>query len=154
MRFTTSSLASLTVLFFLSGCSVSYNGLKPVYPSPPISFKRGVDSLTPTLAWEAYPGQNVEYELRIFEEEVSTESTLGLHRRYPSLVYSRSEISGTQHKVEEPLKPNHYYMWAIKPTGDEHEWSSYDYFYFFVIAWGYGENLPYSFRTPSLDRSD
>jgi len=149
MRFAVRITKILTISILLTGCSLSHNGVKPVYPSVGFnSLNINVDSLTPTLKWEAYSGEDVKYELRIFEEKVSEGSTLGLHHRYPSLVYSRSNISGTEHTVETPLKPSHYYMWAVKPVEGETEWSSYDFFYFYVLVWGYGQKVPYHFWTP------
>lgn len=85
-----------------------------------------VGSTRPTLAWEPVPGrhqeylgddrrpfvtadiediQDVRYDLRIWSvrEELAER-----------LVYERSGIDGTSHRVEEPLQPEMKFYWSVR----------------------------------------
>jgi hypothetical protein len=116
----------LIILCATSGCSVSSIGLQPEYP--PI--ERGwfdvwsefaeVDSLRPTLRWQAFPGEqeadanktrdldratDVTYELRVWKTLDESSGTL---------VYSRNGLTAPYHELEESLEPSTKYLWTIR----------------------------------------
>ncbi len=92
-----------------------------------------VDSIQPTLRWEAFPRpedfkierdkpivsiQNITYELRIWlgKEDFSTGVVGG---RFPDrLVYTRSGLTEPTHKVEILLEPDTLYLWTIRAHFD------------------------------------
>jgi hypothetical protein len=63
------------------------------------------DSLQPTLKWEAFPGTNVTYELKIWRS-----GRLGPE----AVVYSRANIEQNSHKLEVPLEPSTLYYWSVR----------------------------------------
>jgi hypothetical protein len=63
------------------------------------------DSLQPTLKWEAFPGTNVTYELKIWRS-----GRLGPE----ALVYSRTNIEQNSHKLEVALEPSTLYYWSVR----------------------------------------
>lgn len=101
----------------LYGCRPLYvDGLRAVYPEQRISFATPpaafvpVESLQPTLRWEAFsPAESVEteggkvdnvtYELRLAGDGFS---------------YSRKGLRETFHRVEAPLKPSTRYVWTVR----------------------------------------
>jgi hypothetical protein len=121
---------SLTIvwLLLLAGCvnpRYPVSGLRPIYPPPghqPQWFVT-VDSLTPTLRWEAFPRPadvvrdgrlaglaGVTYDLRIWRV---SESGDGLP--YPgALAYSRDGLVGPQHTLETPLEGGRKYVWTVR----------------------------------------
>jgi len=121
------------LLLLLTSCAVdiTFKGLRPVYPGYPDSYTwvagkpydtlvMEVDSLQPTLKWEAFPRPqnlpsdkgtlrgsigNVTYDLRIL--------------RAPSdIAYEREGLSTPYHTVETPLQPSMKYLWTIRARFD------------------------------------
>lgn len=105
-------------------------GLHPVYPQTPgfLSFNRGiVDSLQPTLRWEAFPraadlavpgsplarARNIRYELRIARVPQNFYET-----RVFEPVYSRDDLPLPQHTLEQPLWPGSRYSWSVRARFD------------------------------------
>ncbi len=106
-----------------SQCAVPLpvSGLRPVYPEARHSAFWGVvdsvvDSLQPTLRWEAFPGHydpgldmslvdNVTYDLRIFRVE---------HDSVAKLAYSRELLATPSHTIEHPLDPSAKYFWTVR----------------------------------------
>lgn len=138
----------------LSGCVAWGYGLTPVeppgrkiFPSPT------VDSLQPTLTWEAADaeeGPDVRYYLIVYREE-------GFPARAIT-VYTKGDITGTSHTLERPLMPNTRYYWRVgimrKSEIDTYvDWNGYNSFgilplYFFSYI-GLHRGNAYSFDTPS-----
>jgi hypothetical protein len=113
-------LLAATGLVCCSGCGVPVVGLAP--ESPPVESKvfsrllgfTPVDSLTPTLRWEALDARtldaageitDVTYELRVWE----TSSGYSGH-----LVYVRDNLQQPSHQLEEPLRPGAKYLWTVR----------------------------------------
>lgn len=103
-----------------------------------------VDSLRPTLAWEAFPRAvdkqieerrggigNVRYDLRVWEV---------LANRPPRLIYERRDLKNTSHVLEQALSPDRPYYWSARArfdlAGGVH-----------ATKWGY-------FQTPMYDARD
>jgi hypothetical protein len=111
----------------MPGCgSISSIGLRPEYPP----FEKGsfklwgefveVDSLQPTLRWQAFPRaedqdtdkegnlervEDVSYELRIWK------TVRGYSGR---LVYARDGLTTPYHELEEALEPSSKYLWTVR----------------------------------------
>ncbi|NWG39716.1 MAG: hypothetical protein HXY27_07105 [Hydrogenophilaceae bacterium] len=100
-----------------------------------------VESLQPTLAWEAFPRDedkesdagptlsginNIRYDLRVWEAATNSP---------PRLVYERRDLTATSHTLEQPLSPTSRYFWSVRArfnlSGKEHG-----------TKWGYFR-LPY-----------
>jgi hypothetical protein len=117
----------ILVLFgFVTGCGTPKVGLQPEYPP----LKKGmfalwgefiqVDSLQPTLRWQAFPRQedrdadekghlnrigDVTYEIRIWKTMTASSG---------ELVYDRERLTLPYHKLEEPLEPSNKYLWSVR----------------------------------------
>lgn len=64
-----------------------------------------IDSLQPTLRWEAFSGTNVTYDLNIWRAG----------RLAPeAVVYSRAGIPQPSHELEHPLDPSTLYYWSVR----------------------------------------
>jgi len=114
-----------------SGCAheAAVVGLRPEYPknlvsASEIKFVR-VESLQPTVRWEAFPRQQdreadtegllsrigtVTYELKIWR---SSDDYIPMY--LPShLIYSRQGLAQPSHRIEQPLQPNTKYLWSVR----------------------------------------
>jgi hypothetical protein len=119
-----------------AGCAVptAVSGFRPVYPEVTHSFGPSapdildwtkVDSLQPTLRWQAFPGEHqdgwlrttpfidvnpgsvrdVRYDLRIW-------TVLG--RSPGDLVYEIDGLTEPSHKLDRSLKPDTEYYWTVR----------------------------------------
>lgn len=115
------ALVWIAGLALVGGCSVAVSGLRPEYPVVRniIAFVE-VDSLQPTLRWEAYPrprdrGQdkegvlarirNVTYDVKIWRAENATPG---------EVVYTRQALPEPWHRLERPLEPSTKYFWTVR----------------------------------------
>jgi len=116
-------LLGLALLSVASGCAdlPPAAGLRPLPLLTSFStIPREVDSLQPTLRWEAFPRtedlkvdkagrlaavRNPTYELRIWRAE---------HDFPAELVYARSGLTEPVHTVETPFAPDTLYLWTIR----------------------------------------
>ncbi len=142
MRSRTAALRMLFPLVILAlgtgACTVSspVSGLKPIYPEARSKmFTKGglteiefveVDSLQPTFRWEPFPGTHeigvlrpgrpfvteeperigaVSYDLRIWRVKGG---------RPAEMVYERSDVKQTSHRLGEPLEPATRYFWSLR----------------------------------------
>jgi hypothetical protein len=111
-----------------------------------------VESLQPLLKWTPAPKKDVTYDLAICECTVA--SVLKPPQRIGTEVYSRQDISGTEHQVEEPLKPNTVYCWSVRVRDGDivYDWAHYNYskIYInpFIVVNDYTRNFLFTFRTP------
>lgn len=85
---------------------VHLNGLRLLYPISAEfpTMAQMIDSLQPTLSWEAFSGSNATYDLRIWRP-----GRLG-----PVLTYSRTKLDQPTHKVETVLEPSSRYYWSVR----------------------------------------
>jgi hypothetical protein len=89
------------------------------YPVSLMKFNQ-LDSCTPTLRWSAFPTDfekerlapdilseihDVTYDLRIWEAERDTRG---------KLVYERSGLPASSHKLEQSLEQNRFYFWSFR----------------------------------------
>jgi hypothetical protein len=133
----------------LLGCT-TFSGVKPIYPdvgNP--NYLSSVDSLQPTFRWEAVPDAE-SYDFIIYES-IKTESFWeGSKRSVGREVYYREELQGTEHRIEEPLRPNSEYYWSVRiRRGPEvSRWSLYHYQLFLGTGYVSATNQPFGFKTP------
>jgi len=141
-------------LLLLSGCN-TFHGVTVI--SPKVGDPRNptkAESLQPILQWKASSQTDGTYDVTIYEGIVIATTLDELRgqvkRAVGKMVYYREGIKETNHKVEEPLKPNHEYYWSVRVRqGDQvSQWSQYDYFLFAGVGYVKGEHLTFSFKTP------
>ena len=83
-----------------------------------------VASLTPTLQWERFEGDQVTYDLKIWESRES-KAEVG------EVVYEREGLSENVHTVETHLNPSTIYSWSVRARFQESgkgritEWTRY-----------------------------
>lgn len=134
----------------------TYHGIKPVYPSVghPAYHIAEVDSLHPTLKWEASKELDTAYDLKIMSS-ADDQNHLYWQKIELKTVYHREKLAGSEHTIEEPLKPLHQYYWAVKASSaDSNDWSYYNYHLFAVFNYFYASHLLYSFTTPDTFDQD
>jgi len=66
-----------------------------------------VDSLLPTLRWEAFSGKQVTYDLRIWEAK-EPRAQVG------EVVYKREGLTDNVHTLEKPLRVAKTYLWSVR----------------------------------------
>lgn len=99
-----SRAAVLVLLPVLGACQAHISGLLPISPSP---LNGRVDSLTPTLRWEALP---VGDEARI-TEVVYDLKVLGQNG---AVAYLKEGLTECEHRLELPLQPDARYEWTVR----------------------------------------
>jgi hypothetical protein len=105
--------------------------------------------LQPTFRWEASSDAE-SYDFVIYEG-IKTESFWeGTKRTVGREVYYRERLQGTEHQVDEPLKPDAEYYWSVRTRRDSRvsRWSLYNYFLFLGLGYVSATNQPFSFKTP------
>jgi hypothetical protein len=126
--------------------------MKPIYPDTghPAYYTPKVVTLEPVLKWKRETASGATYDLVIFEGPDSNGAVSfdWLRNRPSKVVYQRSNLTGSEHKVEEPLTPGKIYFWSIRRSGEENKWSSYNYHLFSVIMYNHWLNIPFRFETP------
>ena len=173
-----------TVFYFallavVSGCAgvavtekVTYSGIKPEYPMPFAGFTDVeviIDSLTPTLKWQAKEGIK-EYDIAVWDSPFKQhdksfkqimEDSYGTNRkdndpfsRRPEergeRVFYAKQITGTSVTVTPELKPDHFYLWSVRASGTE-EWSTYrqyDWLSAAALQPQHSKGHSYKFYTP------
>ncbi|MFZ4860079.1 MAG: hypothetical protein ACOYL3_27260 [Desulfuromonadaceae bacterium] len=93
------------------------NGLKPIYPKFKPDFSRNLPeaSPVPTLRWEAFPGKNVTYDLRIWHA-APYESPLNISSG--ELVCEKEDLLESFYTVEVPLEGFRPYLWSVRAHFD------------------------------------
>jgi hypothetical protein len=131
-------------LVLLAGCT-SFSGVKPVYPKvgDPDS-PQMVESLQPTFQWESHPDAET-YDFIITDPKAGSfaDGTL-------KPVYYREALTGTKHRVEEPLTPNTVYFWSVRTRRGSNvsPWSRYNYSVETGVHTRTATNQPFRFKTP------
>jgi hypothetical protein len=83
-----------------------------------------VKSLIPTLRWERFAGEQVTYDLRIWESKEA-------RAQVGEVVYEREGLTENVHTVETSLSPSTIYSWSVRARFVENgkvrvtEWSKY-----------------------------
>jgi hypothetical protein len=137
-----------------TGCT-TFHGITAITPKAGHPYNpTEVESLQPVLKWKPSSQIDATYDVIIYEgievvDQYSRRKTDS--KRVSGIeVYYREGLKETEHKVEEPLKPDKEYHWAVRvrERNKVSEWSSYDYFLFGGVAWVKGNNLWFMFKTP------
>jgi hypothetical protein len=139
--------SAIFLLLLLVGCT-SFQGVRPDSPASAVGFGIGrVDSLTPNLSWQQAEGQNITYDLVLYEA-IREEGyvTGGFWIEPGPRVYYRGAITGTSHRVETQLKPNTQYFWSVRVRQGQRvsRWSTYNYTDPFLTQ----RNSSFTFMTP------
>jgi hypothetical protein len=139
-------------ILIISGCA-TFDVAKPVYPESGWPHKFVVvDSLQPVISWDQKFDGAVDFIL--FEGPYTEDDHVccGKQSTPGNVLYVEKDINDTKHKVKIELEPNRGYFWAIRKIGaaeKEEDWSSYNYFAFYGVAWTYYRGELFKFRTPS-----
>jgi hypothetical protein len=93
------------------------DGLKPIYPEFKPKFERELPeaSPVPTLRWEAFPGKNVTYDLRIWR---AANFLSPLNISNGELVCEQENLLEPSYTVEEPLGSSRVYVWSVRAHFD------------------------------------
>jgi len=143
------------VFMSIPGC-ISYYILKPVHPGVgnPNKNPHRVDSLQPTLSWEASPDTAISYDLIIFEGIKDVSFWKGVKRNIGEQVYYREGIPANSHTIEKVLKPNTEYYWSIRiRKGSEvTQWANYDYTLYLVLSYINVRDALFRFWIPDVKK--
>lgn len=137
---------------FVVSCA-SFDVAKPLSPESGWPHKAAeVESLQPILKWE--PEFAGPADIIIFEGPYTSSGYLccGEQSKPLKLLYIEEKINTTEHKVKFPLEPNRSYFWAVRESGKaeaESEWSNYEYFAFYGIAYAFFWDQLFKFKTPA-----
>jgi hypothetical protein len=140
----------LLLAFVMSSCT-SFRGVKPLYPEPGNpGLPSKVDSLQPTFRWEPSSDAGVTYDFIVYECLKVSNWLKGTKRSVGREIYYRQGLNSTEHKIEEPLKPDSEYFWSIRTRQGEKvsSWSLYDYTLFLGMGYTKATNQPFLFKTP------
>jgi len=142
---------SMTMILSITACT-TFHGITPISPKvgDPYLFPT-VESLQPTLRWQPVSDPESSYDLVIYEGITITPQTGGeVKRAVGERVYYREGLRETAHQIEQPLKPDTEYYWAvrIRRGAQVAEWSHYDYRLFTGMVSVKGTKLPFRFQTP------
>jgi len=152
----TSGIACLLLLTGCAGVSlldkIKYSDIKPVYPMPFVGdtmFEVTVDSLTPTLKWEAQEGIK-QYDVVVWDCLSKMAGVLAEDRG--QRVFYAKQITNASVTVTPKLEPDHLYLWSVRASNTQ-VWSTYttsDWLGFMDEHPRYSEGLNYKFRTPKI----
>ncbi|MDH5700264.1 MAG: hypothetical protein OEZ41_09920 [Nitrospirota bacterium] len=73
-----------------------------------------VGSLRPTGRWEAFPGENVTYDLRILESKEYPTAITSMPTVVGEVIYEREGLTENVHTLEEALEPDTVYTWSVR----------------------------------------
>jgi len=137
-------------LVLLGGCATTFVGVTPVAPqvgNP--NFPVLADSLQPLLQWARHPDAE-RYDLIIYEGIKTSSAWEGTKRAVGREAYYREGLMATEHRVEQPLKPDTEYYWSVRLRRGTSvsPWSRYDYTAFFGTGYMKAGNQLFIFKTP------
>jgi hypothetical protein len=131
------TLTFATAALVSAGCAVQtpVSGFRPVYPDVTASFGNRapdfldwtkVDSLQPTLRWQAFPGEHQRFAGGQVTPFVAVDPTSVRDVRYDlriwtvrgrspgDLVYEIDGLTEPSYKAERPLQPDTEYYWSVR----------------------------------------
>lgn len=149
------SAIPLVALGCISCGTTTYSHVEPLSPTPhhnPIIEGRvertSVESTQPLLKWKPVLNHRGTYDVIIYKADVSQliKSIVVPEEE----VYYRENLSGTIHKVEEPLEEDTAYLWTVRTrngstTGD---WATYDFDIIRPLAAFHYKRHYFLFKTP------
>jgi len=106
------------ILVPFTGCVAwtSVNGISPVYPKRGFLTAPRVDSLQPELKWKG-GDESKRYDLAIWNTILVDNGNGVQEPQAPKMIYQKTGLSGTAHKVEIILEPQTWYFWSVRETG-------------------------------------
>ena len=128
-------LALCGIMLALTSCAIPVSGFRPI--DPPVTRSFGltpqdmiawptVDSLRPTLRWQAFPGEHQQYVSSQVEpfvgfpahaiRDVTYELRIWtvISQRPADLVYEVNGLTQPFHAVAQDLKPSSSYYWSVR----------------------------------------
>jgi len=128
-----------------------YPALRPVSPVPAACYGKKtlcwpetVDSLQPTLVWQAVADPATTYDLVIVKAK-----TTGPIPRPGEQVYYREHLEGASHHVESPLLPKTLYLWSVRTRADVvGPWSTFNFEKAEGIRREWAHGALWQFQTP------
>jgi len=136
---------------FIVSCA-SFDVATPISPESGWPHKVvEVESFQPVLSWN--PDFEGPADLILFEGPYTDNGYLfgGEQSKPQKMLYIEENINSTEHKVKFPLEPNRSYFWAVRDSSieeGESEWSNYEYFAFYGIAYAAFWDQLFKFKTP------
>lgn len=147
------SLSILFISLLLYGCT-SFSLIKPLYPEVgnPNKDPDEVESLQPTLQWEASNYPDATYDLIVFEGSKEESFWEGTKRSIGDTVCYKENLKETSYKFDKNLKPDTEYYWSIRVRRPEFvsNWSTYDWDMFLVFSYVRVSNSLFRFKTPKI----
>lgn len=136
--------ALLLLVLCSTGCapSMTYKGLKPVYPNFPHPWRAQMSpreypdpvETQLTFEWEKAPDPGTTYDLAIWDAIKYSKRRFSWPEKGPynynvgRTVYYREGLTETKHEIETPLEPDHDYFWSVRTRKDQQvgPWATYD----------------------------
>jgi hypothetical protein len=138
-------------------CEGDFQGVVPMSPNGDVEQFPTINSLTPTFSWKPVKGENISYDLIIFDAATyrfpvdigtSAEQTMKGH-----MVLYKEDIQNSHYKLEKPLKPKTRYFWSVRLRDQNNDivsgWSTHSHRTFIPFVYmssGYG--AWFTFSTP------
>jgi hypothetical protein len=136
---------SFVALMLMVSCT-SFSGVQPQSHGVTAGmWVNRVESLQPTVEWKPAQGDNITYDLVVYE--AIREDSNGPNATVPGpRVYYRKGIMETSHRIETQLKPDTQYFWSVRVRQGQtvSHWSTYHYNDLMQVQ----HNAPFTFKTP------
>lgn len=131
-------------------CDRSLQGLAATSPAGAEQGFPTVDSLTPTLAWQAAPNAGFTYDVAVYESLVINPIP-GFTRtmRGPLAAYAEG-LEAPRWQISSALRPDRKYEWSVRlRAGDDvSTWTTTGAFTFYVVAISSSSGKWFGFTTP------
>ena len=131
-------------------CTGQFRGVTPVTPIvKPNEFRRA-DSLTPVFSWEAAEGEDVSYDLIVYEAARYGFPGINDQLMKGRMVVYQENIPEARFQLSEPLRADSTYYWSVRlrKSGVVSRWSTYSHFGFYVFYTTSGYGQWFAFSTP------
>lgn len=134
-------------------CDDRIAGVDPVQPAQSGSGFPTVATLTPTLEWKKVGGDDITYDVAIYEALPYGPPLRRSYVQGPMVEFAQG-LTAPSYAVKTSLKPRAEYFWTVRLRRGEttSDWSSMSYreFAFLIVAFvsGHASNIPFRFATP------
>ena len=136
-------------------CTRELKGVTPINPKVARGIHgttfASVESVSPTLKWQAAGRPGVSYDVVMWEAAAYRLSSMMSAKYTPGQVALYEEnLVAPELTLSKPLKPKTRYFWSVRARqGDVvSSWSSAGHFNFLVVAWNWGSGEWFAFETP------
>jgi hypothetical protein len=129
-----------------------FYGVIPINPEASVKkFNEKANSLTPSFEWQPSPQKKLTYDLILFEAIAYYYD--GSKKLYipGKLILLKEDIKEPNYKLETELKPGTNYYWSVRlrEVNEVSTWSSFGFFYFYVIGFAGASGQWFTFSTPT-----